>query len=375
MKKISLLKIKRLAAVILCLLLAVTVFSYRDYLVSPIRTLSAEIGRFSALSLMPQAAAPKQEPQQTAPADAGVQTTKSQEESAQTTRPSVTSPETTVAAPTTGTDKVLEVVSDAAGKIYEQVIGNSGATNHVDNVYIRNTTGKTVDFAAELEKGTDVSVQTNAAPQVLIVHTHATECFFPGISDVYSASWPSRSTDNNLNMISIGAVVAKRLNEAGIMTVQATVQHDKDAYNGSYDRSRETIQSYLEKYPSIQVILDLHRDAITSDNGTKTKPTVTINGKKAAQLMIVSGCESGSVTNYPDWIYNLRFALQIQKTCSDLYPSLARPLMFASRHYNQDITHGTLLIEMGSEANTHNEVVYTAELLSDVLVRVFNSNA
>ena len=114
-------------------------------------------------------------------------------------------------------------------------------------------------------------------------------------------------------------------------------------------------------------MLDIHRDSITLDNGEKIKPVNTIGGKKAAQLMIITGAEEGDVENFPDWEYNLRFALELQRECETMYPGLMRPVLFSQRKYNMDVTRCSLLIEMGSEANTLEQACYSGRLLASAL--------
>ena len=144
--------------------------------------------------------------------------------------------------------------------------------------------------------------------------------------------------------------------------------HDYPSYNGSYDRSGETIQRNLEKYPGIQVAIDIHRDALgTSD--ARVKPTVMVNGRKAAQIMIVSGCDDDGTLGFPDWEYNLRLAVRCQQAVSDLYPSLARPLSFCPKKYNEHMTHGSILVEFGTDASTLDEVLYSGELFGKALVQ------
>ena len=76
------------------------------------------------------------------------------------------------------------------------------------------------------------------------------------------------------------------------------------------------------------------------------------------------------MTGYPDWKINLRFALRLQQALETAYPGLARPIYFCPRKYNQDLSHGALLIEMGSEGNTLEEAVYSGQLLGNILVKV-----
>ena len=135
---------------------------------------------------------------------------------------------------------------------------------------------------------------------------------------------------------------------------------DYPSYNGSYERSAETVKGYLEEYPSIKIVLDVHRDAIDR-NGTLVRPITTIDGKKAAQLMIIAGSDDGTM-NMPNWRDNLRFAAAIQRQAEGAFEHLMRPIFFCYRKYNQDLTRGSLLLEFGSHGNTLEECLYTARL-------------
>lgn len=202
-------------------------------------------------------------------------------------------------------------------------------------------------------------------PQVLIVHTHATESFEPFDADTYDTRNTWRSTNNEENMVAVGDVVAENIEKWGIKVLHDTTLHDYPSYNGSYDRSAETIRRYLEEYPSIKVVLDVHRDAIQREQ-TLVKPVVTINGEKAAQLMIIAGCDDGTM-NMPNWRENLRFAAGIQNQMETMYPGLTRPVFFCYRKYNMDLTTGSLLIEFGSHGNTLEEVLRTGEMAGDAI--------
>ena len=202
-------------------------------------------------------------------------------------------------------------------------------------------------------------------PQVLIYHTHATESFEPCDSAVYDTRHTWRSTDNENNIVAVGDIIAEQLERHGISVLHDTTQHDYPSYNGSYERSVKTMEKYLKQYPSIAVTLDIHRDAIQQGN-TLIKPVAAINGKKAAQLMIIAGCDDGSM-NMPQWRHNLRFAAGIQNEMESLYPGLTRPVFFCYRRYNMHMTTGSLLIEFGSHGNTLEEVQYTGQLAGDAI--------
>jgi len=189
----------------------------------------------------------------------------------------------------------------------------------------------------------------------------------------YPTSFSARTNNPTQSVILVGDAITRTLNDAGIVTIHDTTFHDDPAYKGAYSRSLATMESYLQKYPSIQVILDVHRDCLEQADGTKLKPTVTINGKKAAQIMIVSGCDDKGTLGYPEWEYNLRFGLQLQKSLAQKYPGLARPLYCWNIRYNQHLRHGALLVEFGTEANTYDEVQYSGQMFADCLTNVLDS--
>lgn len=254
------------------------------------------------------------------------------------------------------------------GKISEYQYGKANATDVYENIWVSNKTAEhDIDIAAELKKEVDLKIENKSDPVVLIFHTHTTEAYQTLDLGWYSNSVVTRSNDSATNMVRVGDEIAEQLEEAGIGVIHDTTIHDT-TYSGAYARSEAQIEKYMEEYPSLQVLLDIHRDAIKNpDTGVMTKPTAEINGKKAAQIMIVSGCEDGGVTGFPDWEYNLRFALNLQKECEDKYPGLVRPLFFCSRQYNMHKSHCSLLIEMGSDANTLDEAAYSGRLLGDAL--------
>ena len=206
-------------------------------------------------------------------------------------------------------------------------------------------------------------LKLDGSVEVLILHTHATECYNPYDSGVFDRSIPSRNTDNEKNMVKVGATLAKELTALGVGVVHATTQHDHPSFSGAYNREKETVEAYREKYPSIKVIIDLHRDAIEPSADVRVKPTAIIDGKKAAQIMILSGCENGYM-NFPDWAENLRFNAILEDKIESAHPGLTRPVYFNYSKYNQNLLTGATLIEMGSHANTIDEAVYSAKLIA-----------
>lgn len=197
-------------------------------------------------------------------------------------------------------------------------------------------------------------------PTVLILHTHATESYTKA-GENYQESAQYRTLDERYNMLSLGAFVADILNRAGIPTLQDGTLHDSPAYNGSYTRSRKTIQSYLAEYPSIRLVLDLHRDAVEVSYG-QLHTRCDIGEDTAAQLMVVLG------TNYDTWQDNLSLALKLHAQLERQAQGITRPLQLRSQRFNQDLSTGCLLIEIGAAGNTHAEALRAARELADAII-------
>lgn len=274
--------------------------------------------------------------------------------------PSSSGSKASSAASGTPSGGTVSTVSLPAG-VKEMSIVNTGT--QYNNIWVKNINkNHSVDIASELQKQPAVKIVKNSTPQVLIYHTHTTEAF---LGD-------TRSQDKSRSVVAVGDRIAAQLKAAGINVVHDTTLHDYPSYNGSYDRSKVTMQNNLKKYPGIQVTLDIHRDAMGTSDGTRIKPTAVINGKKAAQVMIISGCDDDGTLGFPNWEYNLRLAMRLQKSMSDLYPGLGRPLNFCARKYNENMTKGSLLVEFGTEVNTLDEATYAGELFGKALVGVLN---
>ena len=260
-----------------------------------------------------------------------------------------------------------------SGAIYRESYGRSNSSEYITlagGAQVRNCTEDSNEKLLEAsEELPTFRIDVNTAePQVLIVHTHTTESYEPYVRSYYDSDFPYRSQDSEHNMIAVGEVLAQTLAEHGISVVHDGTTHDHPAYSGAYDRSEATIRAALEQYPSIKVVIDLHRDAIINPDGSRVAPTVQIDGRSAAQLMIISGCDDGRF-DMPDYMENYKLACLIQKSTEELYPGLARAVLFDYRNYNQHITTGSLLIEVGGHANSLDEALYTGELLGESLAK------
>ncbi len=221
----------------------------------------------------------------------------------------------------------------------------------VGNSFVKNVTDYGNQTVLDAEAADPAfSLDADGKVEVLIMHTHTTECYMPYTGSSYDTTWPTRTTDNEKNMAAVGSVIAARLQQAGIGVIHDTTQHDYPSYNGSYERSAETVQNYLNQYPDIKVVLDIHRDAIISGD-TVTAPVIETDEGTAAQVMIISGCDDGTM-DYPEWQKNLAFAIDLQQQMESDHPGFTRPILFDYRKYNQNLTTGSLLIEVGGHGNT-----------------------
>lgn len=281
-----------------------------------------------------------------------------------------------------GNDSLLPYTScgdEAGGDILRQTYPAYTGENYIDLPeagQLRNVTSLSADdILRECSVASDFVIEMNSdLPQVLIMHTHTTESYEKSERLRYDSDFPSRTTDSEMNMTAVGRAMAKVLSDSGINTLHDETIHDYPSYNGSYDRSRETVTKILRDNPSIKVVLDVHRDAIERADGTRVAPYVRINGRNAAQIMIICGCDDGTM-GMPDCMKNLRTASLFEQYIESSSPGLTRPVLYDYRKYNQDLTTGSLLIEVGSNANSIDEAVYAGELAAQGIAEALKSTA
>lgn len=206
---------------------------------------------------------------------------------------------------------------------------------------------------------------TGHEPTVLIVHSHGSESFAP--TGEYPEVSPYHTLDAEHNMISVGAHVAKLLKGSGISVIHDTTLHDQPSYNAAYNNSRASVQAYLQKYPSIRLVLDLHRDSIEDEDGNQIVQTVFSQGSSLAPLMLVVGTDYGGLT-HPAWQENLALALKLQTQLEALCPGICRNINLRSQRFNQDLGGSALLVEIGASGNTQQEALRAAEVLANGII-------
>ncbi len=227
---------------------------------------------------------------------------------------------------------------------------------------INNATNYNVDLCELAKRPLAVSVTKSDEPEVLIMHTHTTECY---TGDEMSGE-SERTTNEAYNMCAVGDIVAQTLEEYGIKSVHDKTIHDYPSYQGAYTRAMNTITNNLAAYPSVKVVLDIHRDAFVYPDGRKLSVTADINGESAAQVMLVLGTDSMGLY-HPYWQDNLSLAAKIQSAAQIMYPGLMRPVNLRRERFNMHASRGSLLIEIGSNGNSLTEAKRSAKYIADAL--------
>lgn len=262
------------------------------------------------------------------------------------------------------TEAELPKTTAAPGSIVERTLLPVSAEGYAvaGGIYLYNRTKLPVDLAALAAAAVDLHLPAEG-PQILILHSHGTEAYTQDGADVYTPSDNNtRTLDERYNMVRVGDEMERVFTEMGLSVVHDRTLYDYPQYNGAYGRSAEGVKAYLEQYPTIRVVLDVHRDALVGEDGTVYKAVTMVDGVKTAQVMLVLGSSEGG--DHPDWQKNLTLGAKIQKSLNTLYPTLARPITLRSSVYNQNLTPGSLLVEVGTHGNTLQESLNGARLFA-----------
>lgn len=272
----------------------------------------------------------------------------------------------------------LSVFNSVSGEIFEQTFTSNGGTDFVTlprGGQVRNCTELSREkIEEEVQKPCGIEIEMfSDEPQVLIVHTHTSESYEPSEKTYYDENYTCRSSDPNNSVVAVGAAMAEELAAAGIAVLHDGTIHDAQ-YTGAYDRSLITTQNLLDEFPSIKIVLDVHRDAIEEQDGTRISAVTEIDGKKAAQVMIISAADNGKY-NIPNYLENFHFACAFQQAMESRYPTLTRPILFQYCQYNQHLSVGSLLIEVGSHGNSIEQAVYSGRLIGKSLASMFSGDS
>ena len=231
-------------------------------------------------------------------------------------------------------------------------------------VYFKNETDYAIDMTSLLQKDSPVALGEEGV-QVLIMHTHGTEAYTQSPGHAYVASGEYRTTDSSANMLRVGQEICDILNDRGVSAVHSRTLNDYPAYNGSYNRAFKDIQAHIQQYPTIQLVIDVHRDAIATGN-TYYKTAAEVDGQQTAQLMFVTGTDAGGLT-HDHWQDNLAFQAQLHDRLNSTYPGIMRPMSIRASRFNQHIRKGSMLVEVGACGNTLEEALAAAQIFANIL--------
>ena len=240
----------------------------------------------------------------------------------------------------------------------------SFSPEEAEAILFRGNCSYEVDKAALLQQPLDWP--DSAGPKLLIIHSHSCEAYTPCEGHSYQPSADYRTLDLQNNVVAVGDELAQALAARGVELIHDRTLNDYPDYNRSYAVAREKIQAYLEQYPSIVMVLDLHRDALEKP----VREIVELDGQAVAPLMLVIGTDEGGL-HHPNWANNLSCGLKLQALANRETPELMKRISFRKQRFNGDLTGGSLIVEVGSTENTLPEAcaampylaAYVAQLL------------
>ena len=207
---------------------------------------------------------------------------------------------------------------------------------------------------------------TDGQPRVLILHTHATESYTKQPGEIYEEDSDYRTLNPAFNMLSIGDELTRVLTAGGISVLHDRTLHDYPSYSGSYDLARDTIRSYLEAFPSVCMVIDLHRDALDFSKDPQLTTLADVGGNASAQLMIVAGTDKN--VSYENWEENLALGVKLTATLEKMYPGITRPLQLRAQRFNLDMTAGSILVEVGANGDSHQQALVAVRALGAAIL-------
>ena len=277
------------------------------------------------------------------------------------------------------TDKLEDIVSNEnmetkqpveniPSAISTKVISENNKTDKFTNVY-KSVKIKNESKYALTEEMVTPNINFENKKDIIIYHTHTCESYTPTANNNYVASGNFRTTDLNQSVARVGTELTNNLAAYGFNINHNTDYHDYPAYTGSYTRGLSTIQNILSSMPNTEFVIDLHRDALGSNSAYA--PTVQIGEEIGAQVMFVMGTDGGGL-EHPNWLNNLKLAIKIQEKANEMYPGLFKPIILRDSRYNQHVSKGACIIEVGATGNTIEQCNISMKYLASVINEVMN---
>lgn len=223
-----------------------------------------------------------------------------------------------------------------------------------------NTMAGSDQLSVEKLLGMDMTLpQEGDGPQILIYHTHSQEAFADSVPG-----------DVNTGIVGVGECLTKILTEQyGYRVLHHTGQYDVETRDNAYSRALPAVEQILAENPSIQVIIDLHRDEVAEE----TKLVTDIQGRPTARFMFFNGLSRTRKTGDIDYLANenqeanLAFSFQMQLKAAEYYPGLTRRIYLKGYRYNMHLRPRTLLVELGAQNNTVEEAINACDPLAHIL--------
>lgn len=241
------------------------------------------------------------------------------------------------------------------------------------NIYVLNGSGKTLNLPELLQETLQIS-SFSTEPLVYIYHTHTCEAYTPGSLDTYKTDDSDRCTDSAYNVVRIGEEITKALQAHGIGVIHDTTMYDSPSYSGAYQRSLAAVQQAIQEHPTIQIVIDVHRDALNQPDSQKYKLVTETDEGKTAQVMMVIGTDAAA-GDHPNWKENLKLALRIQQQMVEHWPALARPIKLTRSSYNQFTAIGAMIVEVGANGNELSEAIRAGRFYAEALAAILSVDA
>lgn len=238
-------------------------------------------------------------------------------------------------------------------------------------VEVNSVCGYDTDLPALLQQPLSWNLKQEA-PTVLILHTHGTESYTK--TEDYEESSAYRTLDTGYNVVSVGEELKRVLEAGGVRVIHDTTMHDYPSYSGSYSHARKQIRTYLDENPSIALVLDIHRDSVENSAGKQVVFTTQFQGQAVARMMMVVGTDANGLT-HPKWPQNMALAVKMHALLEKNCPGICRPISFRSQRFNQDLSTGAMLIEVGSAGNTREQALGAVRILGETILELSQGTA
>lgn len=239
-------------------------------------------------------------------------------------------------------------------KDYESLVGNFYA---IDANTMIGSDQLSVDKLMEIDM--TMAKQEGEGPQILIYHTHSQEAFADSVPG-----------DVNTGIVGVGEYLTQVLTEQyGYRVLHHTGQYDVETRDNAYSRALPEVEQLLAKNPTIQVVIDLHRDEVAQD----TRLVTELQGRPTAKFMFFNGLSRTRKTGDIDYLRNenqeanLAFSFQMQLKAAEYYPGLTRRIYLKGYRYNMHLCPRTLLVELGAQNNTYEEAINACDPLAHIL--------